>query len=361
MRTHFDHVIRPRNQRLADLRKKTAELERRLSDVRLSLDRELGHPAGDAEAWTMPIRHSPQRFPAGVSDGSEAGAPASPYPAPGPGYGDVHENPDGLPPAPDGRTAGLVSHGRPSAGRRGLSRGLMIAAGAGALAVLVAIVTMIAPGGGSSWPSSVASVQREIARACQNPDVKSEPGQVNFACAKATRQILWIFALLTSGNNPHYADPKTGRVGLEPINPAQGGELASSLNLHHPYNPSDPIDSLEVAARAINAIIGGATVTGLGGSPVVEPGLESSPANCARYTGSAAVTRRAGFPPLCARPVTGPARRAALVADVYQRWVVGTATGPARAAGVLFENARNPGDPRVQEILRQLPGSTLSS
>jgi hypothetical protein len=358
VRTHFDHVIRPRNQRLADLRKKTADLERRLSDVRLTLDRELAHPAGDAQAWTVPIRQVPERSPAGVSD--EPGAGGFPLPHPAAGPGDAPGSLDGLPPAPDGRTAGLVSHGRPSAGHRGPSRGLVIVAGAGVAAVLAAIVAMIAPSGGSSWPASVATVQREIAQACQNPDVRSEPGQVNFACAKASRQILWIFALLTSGNNPRFADLKTGRVGLEPINPAQGGELASSLNLHHPYNPSSPTDSLEVAARAINNIIGGATVTGLGGSPVVEPGLESSPANCARYTGSAAVTKRAGFPPLCAKPVTSPARQAALVADIYQRWVVGTGPGPARAAAVLFENARNPGDPRVQEILRQLPGSTLS-
>ena len=86
--------------------------------------------------------------------------------------------------------------------------------------------------------------------------------------------------------------------------------MAWSLNLHHPYNPSNPIDSLEVAARAINNIIGGATLTGSDGQPVVQPGLESSPANCLRYTGSAALTSRAGFPSLCAKPVTagGPGR-----------------------------------------------------
>jgi len=95
--------------------------------------------------------------------------------------------------------------------------------------------------------------------------------------------------------------------------------VAWSLNLHHPYDPSNPIDSIEVAARAINNIIGGATVTGADGSPVVQPGLEGDSANCLRYTGSAALTSRKGFPSLCASPVTSPAGQAALVADIYNR------------------------------------------
>ena len=128
---------------------------------------------------------------------------------------------------------------------------------------------------------------------------------MNFACAKATRQILWVFALLTSNDNPHFADTKTGRQGLEPITPSQGGAVAASLNLHHPYDPANPIDSIAVAARAINDIIGGATLTGTDGNPVVQPGLESHSGNCLRYSGSGLVTSRQGFPDLCARPVTG--------------------------------------------------------
>jgi hypothetical protein len=188
----------------------------------------------------------------------------------------------------------------------------------------------------------------------------SEPGQVNFACAKATRQILWVFSLITSGNNPNYADPTTGRMGLEPISPTQGGQLAASLNLHHPYQPANAIDSLEVAARAINDIIGGATVTGANGSSVVQAGLESDSANCVRYTGSPAVISRQGFPDLCARPLTTPAGQAALVADIYRKWVVGAPAQSARNAAVLFENATNPGDPRVQVILKHLPNSALA-
>jgi hypothetical protein len=203
----------------------------------------------------------------------------------------------------------------------------------------------------------VAAVQSQADTACQNPDVKSEPGQVNFACAQATRQILWVFALMTSGNNPNFADPKTGRLGLEPIAPTQGGEIAWSLNLHHPYNPANPVDSLAVAARAINNIIGGATVTGTDGRPVIQSGLESVPANCLRYTGSAAVTAPKGFPRVCARPVASMAGQAALVADVYQKWVVGAAPSAAHDAAVLFANANNPGSPQVRAILNRLSSS----
>jgi hypothetical protein len=203
----------------------------------------------------------------------------------------------------------------------------------------------------------VATVQAQVTKACQNPDVVSEPGQVNFACAKDTRQILWVFALLTSGNNPNYSDGKTGRLGLEPITPAQGGVVAWSLNLHRPYDPFNPVDSIAVAARAINNIIGGATLTGSNGRPVVQPGLESNPANCARYTGSGALRSRAGYPGLCAKPVT-QAGQIQLVADIYQKWIVGATPTAAQNAAVLFQNSTNPGDPRVQAILKGLPAAT---
>ena len=49
-----------------------------------------------------------------------------------------------------------------------------------------------------------------------------------------------------------------------------------------------------MAARAINNIIGGASLTGSNGKPAVQPGLESNPANCLKYTGSAAVVTRPG-------------------------------------------------------------------
>jgi hypothetical protein len=252
------------------------------------------------------------------------------------------------------RTEEFVSHGRRSAYRRGLSRWQMTAVAAVVLALLITILALILSRGGPGWPSSVATVQVQADRACQNSDVASEPAQVNFACAKATRQILWIFALMMSGDNANFADATTGRMGLEPITPTQGGEIAWSLNLHHPYNPTDPIDSLAVAARAINNIIGGATLTSGNGTPVVQPGLESSAANCVRYTGSAALNSRQGFPSLCAWPVATTAGQAALVADVYLKWSIGAGPQAAQDAAVLFENANNPGDPQVQAILRQL-------
>lgn len=318
MRAHFEYDTHVRSQLLADLKDKTAELERQLSDTRASLERELADAARSASAG-----------------------------------GRVY--------SPEGRTQILVSHGRRTARKAGLSRGRKLAGAAGLITVFITVLVVLVSGGGASWPASVATVQSEIATACQNPDVRSEPGQVNFACAGGSRQILWVFALLTSGNNPNFTHARTGRQGLEPITPAQGGQVAWSLNLHHPYNPWNPVDSLQVAARAINNIIGGATLTGTNGSPVVQPGLESDPANCARYTGSAAVTSRAGFPRLCARPVISPAGQVALVTDVYQKWVVGAGPQAAQNAAVLFRNANNPGDPRVQAILQHMPHSILQA
>jgi hypothetical protein len=163
-----------------------------------------------------------------------------------------------------------------------------------------------------------------------------------------------VFSLLTSGNRADFKDAGTGRVGLEPITPAQGGEVGWSLNLHHPYDPADPLDSLSVAARAINNIIGGATLTGSHGKPVVQPGLESDPANCLRYTGSAAVISRQGYPDVCARPLTSGGQ-AALVSDVFGKWIVGAPPGRAQDAAVLFGNSDDPGNPQVQAILKRLP------
>ena len=267
------------------------------------------------------------------------------------------------PRAPGGPDRG-ADQPRPAAGRalldagvRGHLRALAIAAaivGAGVIALVVAL-----PGGGASWPASVAKVQTEITQACENPNVAAEPSQLNFACAKSTQSMLWVFSLLTSGNNPGFVDQSTGRKGLEPIQPAQGGDIAWSLNLHQPYNAANPIDSLQVAARAINNIISGATLTNSSGGPLVENGLESTAANCQRYTGSALLVTRSGYPPRCAQPVSTPAGQAALVSDVFQQWMGGTPSQMAAQAGVLFENADNPGNPQVRAILASLPGFGL--
>jgi hypothetical protein len=258
------------------------------------------------------------------------------------------------------RTQALIDRGRRSASRGGAGRARMQKSRKGVLAVagvaaVIAIASFFIFRSSPGWPPSVATVQSQIETACQNPNVAAEPAQVNFACGKDTTQILWVFALMTSGDNPQFSDAKTGRQGLEPITPAQGGQVAWSLNLHHPYNPMDPVDSLQVAARAINNIIGGATLTGTNGKPVVQPGLEGNPANCVKYTGSSAIVSHAGFPSQCAQPVTSSTGQAALVADTYRQWVVGASAAAAYDVGLLFSNANNPGNSQVQAILKSLP------
>ena len=257
-------------------------------------------------------------------------------------------------PAAEQRTQALIDRGRRSASRSRMSRSRKIVLGVAGLTAVVVVASVLIFRSSPSWPASVATVQTEITTACQNPNVASEPGQVNFACGKTTSQILWVFALMTSGNNPNFTDAKTGRQGLEPITPAQGGEVAWSLNLHHPYNPYDPVDSIEVAARALNNIIGGATLTSTSGKPAVQPGLLSDPANCVRYTGSPNVVSHAGYPDLCAQPVTSATGQAALVADAYRQWVVGASQATAYNVSVLFANANNPGNAQVQAILKTL-------
>jgi hypothetical protein len=321
-------------------------------------------PAGHAAP--VPAGHAaaePGGYAATRLGGYPAAEPAG-FPPAG-GYGAPRPNgyPDAGVGGPDQRTEVLINRGRRNVQPRGAKRWAAHwrAIAGGAVAVLAAVIAIAVTlrGGGASWPASVATVQSQITVACQNPNVVAEPTQVNFACAKDTRQILWVFSLLTSGNNPGYSDNSNGRKGLEPITPSQGGDIAWSLNLHHPYDPASAADSLAVAARAINNIIGGATLTGANGAPVVQPGLESKAENCARYTGSPELTTRQGFPALCAHPVSSPSGQAALVSDVFQQWMVGTPQQVATEAGVLFQNADNPGDPRVQAILNSLHVSGL--
>jgi hypothetical protein len=342
VKTHADTQARSARQRLTDLERKKAELERKIHDTRAALDR---RRAEAMRAWGTAFDPDPQYDDELTPDLDSTPAPAE-------GFGTIGAEVF----SPEARTASLINRGRSSAPDRHLPRVVKVAILLAVLAaLLIAVIAMLRPGPGASWPASVAKVEGEIAKACQNPDVRSEPGQVNFACGKATRSVLWVFALLTSNDNPGYAQAGSGRVGLEPIAPGQGGVVAWSLNMHHPYNPANPIDSIEVAARAINNIIGGATSTSSYGNVVVLPGLESSPSNCLRYTGSSKVTGHAGFPGVCAMPLTRPAGQAALVADVYQKWVYGATPKDAQNAATLFENARNPGNAQVQAILKHLP------
>jgi len=379
--TYPDHILRVGSQHLAELKRKAAEFERQLWDAHESLEQELEQAAsatdvtadGQQEAFRWAGEAAESYVPGGYAPADRA--PAPPYAdvdAPGrdpevrargaltkppseagvdaatPAYLPSGARADVASPAyppsdtgvsgassahvPDERTARLIGHGRrppkPShRGRNVVLTGLVIAIGAALITMLIRAALRPGP----SWPASVA-----------------------------TRQILWVFSLMTSGNNPDFASIRTGRQGLEPIRPSQGGQLAWSLNLHHPYSPANPIDSLQVAARAINNIIGGATLTAASGKPVVQPGLESVPANCARYTGSAAVTSRNGYPALCAKPITSQVGQGYLVADVFQKWMVGAPPSAAQDAAVLFQNANNPGDPRVRVILGSLNSLKLS-
>ena len=182
--------------------------------------------------------------------------------------------------------------------------------------------------------------------------------------------MLWVFSLLTSGDNPGFVDQSTGRKGLEPIQPSQGGDIAWSLNLHHPYNAANPIDSLQVAARAINNIISGATLTSASGGALVEPGLESKAANCQRYTGSAKLLSRSGYPARCAAPLTS-AGAAAMVSDVFQQWMGGTPSRIAQQAGRAVPERRQPGRPagagdpqqpaRVRRLARERPAGRATT
>ena len=76
-------------------------------------------------------------------------------------------------------------------GRSGRTHKIMIPLAL--LAVLITVLILVVFRSGASWPVSVALVQNEIGSACQNPNIVSEPNQVNFACGKDTSQILWVF------------------------------------------------------------------------------------------------------------------------------------------------------------------------
>ncbi len=368
MTPDFEHTSYPDDDRIATLEHRAAELERRLLAVT--------HPEGLPE-WgnvatpgdaclasdAFPDDDMPDADP-GQDDPGEADSGNGILGDADPREGETDDSDPRIRravPSGAGRTEALINRGRPRAGRprgrRLLAHWRLVTVGAAALLAGVIAALVVTGGSGASWPASVATVQGEIKQACANPDVAAEPSGFNFACAKDSQPVLWVFALLTSGGNPGFVDQATGRRGLEPVQPAQGGDIAWSLNLHHPYDPANPVDSLTVAARAINNIISGATLTSSTGGALVEPGLESKAANCQRYTGSAQLVTRSGYPASCASPVSSPAGQAALVSDVFQQWMGGTPSRIAAEAGVLFVNAGDPGNPQVQAILASLPAS----
>ncbi len=378
MTREFEYISYNEADRIAILENRAAELERRLLAVlppdgppgwgNVATPRQAGAPAGEPAAGAAsPPPAAGVRYAYEVDAyGGDPGHHQEPGHDPVPGPFDDGPDPDGPdsdgsgPAGPAGRTEALINHGRsrakPARSRRILAHWRMIAVASVALVAGIVSVLLVVGSGGASWPASVTTVQAEIKQACENADVAAEPSGLNFACAKDTQPVLWVFSLLTSGDSPGFVDQSTGRKGLEPIQPSQGGDIAWSLNLHHPYNAASPIDSLQVAARAINNIISGATLTSASGGELVEPGLESKAANCQRYTGSAKLVSRSGYPARCAAPLTS-AGTAAMVSDVFQQWMGGTPSQIAQQAGVLFQNADNPGDPQVQAILSSLPAS----
>jgi len=379
MKHSIEHNDYEEADRIATLESRAAELERRLLAVTQAngltgwINAALpGDPAPPPAGTAFPTGAYPIYFPPGSGFQPGFGSAAEGAHADG-GIGDG--SPDGEGAVDDrpvddafvdagaaggGRTEALINRGRPAA-KRSLGQGLLrhwrlfVVAAISLAAGVVAVLVMVG-GPSPSWPASVAAVQTQIKTACANPDTGAEPSGLNFACAKDSQQVLWVFSLLTSGDNPGYVDASTGRKGLEPITPSQGGDIAWSLNLRHLYNPASPIDSLTVAARAVNNIVYGATMTTASGAADVEPGLESTAANCRRYTGSAALATRAGYPARCAAPLT-TAGTAALVSDAFQQWMGGTPSRIASEAGTLYANADNPGNPQVQAILASLPAS----
>jgi len=124
----------------------------------------------------------------------------------------------------------------------------------------------------TGYQFSVATVERQIATACQNPDVQSEPNQVNFACNKATRQILWVFSLVTSGNNPDFASIKTGRQGV--VGTCLGGQFSAGRSAWH----------LQAAVRAPRRQPAGQGPGHNQGFAVAPPGVgQPSPASLAPF------------------------------------------------------------------------------
>ena len=208
MKTHFEHHARPKTQRLAELERKTVELERRLSHARQSLDRELAHyghswdavPDEGAETLFDPADTNGYDYAdegASLLDGtpvdldtSSVDLDASPLDldaAPTPIEDDDRLSGGDLY-SPEARTAILINRGRSSATPRRIPRKVKIGAGVVfALVLFFILIAISVPGPGPAWPASVARVQAEITKACQNPDISSEPDQVNFACGKGTR------------------------------------------------------------------------------------------------------------------------------------------------------------------------------
>src|SRR6516165_10307334 len=207
---------------LSDLETRAIDLENELSVWRESRQRALGDQDLDPGPVDSPPHESFRRAGSRTSPGSQSGPRAAVHTAARRAAARSQPRAKTRTRGDDERTRRLINQGRSSArrGRFGRGRTIMIALAVGGIGLTVLVMVVFRPK--ASWPASVAVVQNEITTACQNPNVVSEPIQVNFSCGKATSQILWVFSLMTSGDNPNFTDSKSGRQGLEPISAAQG-------------------------------------------------------------------------------------------------------------------------------------------
>ena len=150
MSTDFERIIRLNSERIADLRKTTADIERDVAAARGSLEREFARAVRTAEESPAYFRGACQ---CGADHGQGAPDPGSawvPFPAPRQAFDDEARDLDCPVHSAEERTAVLLNSGRSTAGRRRLPRGGLSAAGAVLAVALVAILVMALSGGGAS-------------------------------------------------------------------------------------------------------------------------------------------------------------------------------------------------------------------
>src|SRR5712691_10619380 len=163
----FENFIDDNDEWFSDIELRAIDLEKELSEWRESRARELAAQRRESE-----------REAAEPARGRTAAARMRPRPAARPAW-PIPD--DGRRRARD-RTGALIDRGRRTARPRRSRRGRTIAVASAAGLVVLVIGAMIVFRHGPSWPPSVATVKSGIATACQNPNVVSEPSQVNFAC-----------------------------------------------------------------------------------------------------------------------------------------------------------------------------------
>ena len=259
-------------------------------------------------------------------------------------------------PGTGARTEALINHGRRPARRSRTRR--VLAHWRLLLSACVALVAGVDRGRCSrsaaaapGWPASVASVRAEIKQACANPDVAAEPSGLNFACAKDTQQVLWVFSLLTSGNNPGYVDQGNWPQGprANSASPGRGHRLVAQ--------PAPPVQPGEPASTALRSRPARSTTSSAARPSPLALAAHSSKRTDEHRGELRALHRlgrldtRQGYPAACASPVTrATARRRSLAMHSSSGWAARRRRSRAEA-GILFQNADNPGSPKVQAIL----------